>query len=143
MDVLLRCYAATPYFQAGPASRPRNDAYDLREGDFLVLPGGEPNELAGAGSASAPPVPLLSLLDGTGVEPWKPGVRYRKTLHLRHRGGGSRSVILAGSRLKLYSRLLPFWAIPRVQTFPIWLLSATLLTGTMGACKMNATAEGA
>jgi hypothetical protein len=39
---------------------------------------------------------LLSLLDGTGVAPWKPGVRYRKTRHLRHGGGGSRSVILAG-----------------------------------------------
>jgi|GEM_PF-6912459 len=38
----------------------------------------------------------MSLLDGTGVEPWKPGVRYRKTLHLHRGGGGARSVILAG-----------------------------------------------
>jgi hypothetical protein len=45
------------------------------------LPGaaGERHELAGADSAGVPPIPLMSLLDGTGVEPWKPGVRYAKS----------------------------------------------------------------
>jgi hypothetical protein len=58
-----------------------NNAYDLREGEFLVLPGGEPHELTGADFASAPPVPLLSLLAEAGAEPWKPGMRYRRTVH--------------------------------------------------------------
>jgi AraC-like DNA-binding protein len=73
-----------------------NNAHDLCEGDFLVLPSGEPHELTGADSASVPPVPLLSLLTEAGVEPWRPGVRYRRTVRLQHGGGGSQSVILFG-----------------------------------------------
>jgi hypothetical protein len=73
-----------------------NDAYDLAEGDFLVLPGGQPHELTGVDSATAPTVPLLSLLAPAGAEPWRPGVRYRKTVHLQHGGGGSPSVLLIG-----------------------------------------------
>jgi AraC-like DNA-binding protein len=71
-----------------------NNIYDLCAGDFLVLPGGEPHELTGADSA--PPVPLRSLLAKAGVEPWKPGIRYRKTVHLQHGGGGPQSVMLIG-----------------------------------------------
>jgi hypothetical protein len=70
--------------------------HDLSEGDFLVLPSGEPHELAGADSAGAPPVALMSLIAKAGVEPWRPGVRYRRTMHLQHGGGGARSVILSG-----------------------------------------------
>jgi len=73
-----------------------NNAYDLCAGDFLVLPSGEPHELCGPDSASAPPVPLLSLLAEAGAEPWKPGIRYRKTIRLQHGGGGSQSVLLIG-----------------------------------------------
>jgi Cupin len=73
-----------------------NNAYDLCAGDFLVLPGGEPHQVRSAAPASAPPVPLLSLLAEAGAEPWKPGVRYRRTVHLRHGGGGAQSVLLIG-----------------------------------------------
>ncbi len=73
-----------------------NNAYDLCAGDFLVLPGGEPHQVKGADPASARPVPLLSLLAEAGAEPWKPGVRYRRTVHLRHGGGGAQSVLLIG-----------------------------------------------
>jgi AraC-like DNA-binding protein len=73
-----------------------NNVHELCEGDFLVLPGGEPHDLTGAASATAPPVSLVSLLAEVGVEPWRPGMRYRKTVRLQHGGGGPRSVILAG-----------------------------------------------
>ena len=73
-----------------------NTAYDLCEGDFLVLPSGEPHELTGTGSAGAPPVTLLSLLAEKGVEPWRPGVHYRRAVHLQHGGGGSQIQILFG-----------------------------------------------
>jgi AraC-like DNA-binding protein len=73
-----------------------NKSYDLGAGDFLVLPSGEPHELTGGDSTSATPVSLLSLLAEAGSEPWKPGMRYRKTVHLQHGGGGPPSVILIG-----------------------------------------------
>lgn len=73
-----------------------NNAHDLNEGDFLVLPSGEPHELTGADCASAPPVALVSLLAEAGVEPWEPGMRYRSIVRLQHGGGGSQSVILVG-----------------------------------------------
>jgi AraC-like DNA-binding protein len=70
--------------------------HELSEGDFLVLPGGEPHELTAGDSAGIPSVALLSLLEEVGAEPWRPGVRYRKTVHLQHGGGGAQSVILIG-----------------------------------------------
>jgi len=73
-----------------------NTAYDLCEGDFLVLPGGEPHELAGRDSTNAPAVPLLSLLAEAGAEPWKPGMRYRKIVRFEHGGGGPKSKLLIG-----------------------------------------------
>ncbi|WP_193199834.1 AraC family transcriptional regulator [Nostoc sp. MG11] len=73
-----------------------NNLYDLYEGDFLVLPSGEPHDLTGFDSARAPAVPLLRLLDQAGIEPYRRGMRYRRTVHLQHGGGGSQSVILVG-----------------------------------------------
>jgi AraC-like DNA-binding protein len=73
-----------------------NSTYDLSAGDFLVLPGGEPHQLTGASSQIASPVSLLSLLTEAGAEPWRPGIRYRRTVHLRHGGGGPQSVMLIG-----------------------------------------------
>jgi AraC-like DNA-binding protein len=72
-----------------------NTIYDLYEGDFLVLPNGEPHDLTGFVS-SAPSVPLLTLLDRAGIEPYRRGMRYRKTIYLQHGGGGSQSAILVG-----------------------------------------------
>ncbi len=71
-------------------------AYELNAGDFLVLPGGEEHELAGAESAGTPAVPLMTLIQQMRIEPWKPGVRYRKTVHFEYGGGGAKSEILAG-----------------------------------------------
>lgn len=73
-----------------------NGVEDLRTGDFLVLPGGAAHQLSGAQAAAEPPMPLMQLCREAGVEPWQPGVRYRKTTHLRHGGGGAQSVILIG-----------------------------------------------
>lgn len=73
-----------------------NATHDLCAGDFLVLPSGEPHQVCGANSAGAPPVPLLTLLAAAGAEPWKPGIRYRRTVHLQHGGGGAQSVLLSG-----------------------------------------------
>jgi len=70
--------------------------HELHEGDFIVLPGGSANELTGIHSAEASPVPLISLLEGTGVAPWRPGIRYRRTAHLRYGGRGEQSVVLGG-----------------------------------------------
>jgi AraC-like DNA-binding protein len=52
--------------------------------------------LTGADSANAPSVPLLPMLAEAGAEPWKPGMRYRTTVHLQHGGGGPQSVLLIG-----------------------------------------------
>jgi len=62
-----------------------------------VLPGGEAHELTSSASASASPAPLLSLLVEAGAEPWRPGVRYRRTVHLQHGGGGSDGISGSGS----------------------------------------------
>jgi len=79
-----------------------SNTYDLSAGDFLVLPGGEPHQLAGVDSAGAPAAPLLSLLAAAGAEPWRPGMRSRTTVHLQHGGdqagkeSGAKSVLLIG-----------------------------------------------
>jgi AraC-like DNA-binding protein len=72
------------------------ETYDLCGGDFLMLPHGGAHELCGANSGDAAPVSFMALLEQSGAPVWKPGVRYRKTVRLRHGGGGAESVILAG-----------------------------------------------
>ncbi|MBD2067189.1 cupin domain-containing protein [Leptolyngbya sp. FACHB-671] len=73
-----------------------DSVYDLYEGDFLVLPSGESHEMTSFDSANAPSVSLVALLNETGVEPYRRGMRYREVVQLQHGGGGSQSVILVG-----------------------------------------------
>jgi AraC-like DNA-binding protein len=72
------------------------EVYGLNAGDFLVLPRGEAHEFAGIDSANTPATSLYALAAEAGVEPWRPGTRYRKTLRARHGGGGAPSLTLIG-----------------------------------------------
>ena len=69
--------------------------YDLQQGDFLVLPRGQAHEIMGLNSGGSPSIPLLSLFAQKGIEPWKPGMRYR-TVRIEYGGEGATSVFLVG-----------------------------------------------
>lgn len=70
-------------------------AEELAAGDFLVLPRGDAHQIMGLASSGAPAVSLLSLFAQNGIEPWKPGMRYR-AVRIAYGGSGPRSDLLVG-----------------------------------------------